>query len=1072
MPTSGDNLNTGPGGFPIDGQTYTYDVGVPDAQGGSQGPHKATIDVSAGFIDADGKPKDLSAPTKATLGQYLSKATQGKEGSSTVTNKYPVDAVIRTLTLSDGKGFPVQLENPVNNANSFTGGDTTAIAATTTSYPSISSLIKKGKSSTPGIDGNDLLSGVPGTVNYTSQPGKLSGNGSANPQPIVGHKKTDQVVNSYVSTVLSTNRFASAGTNNQAPYTTTDVNTPDPAYQPALTRQHKLGAYDPLAPTVTTGRLASIGPLLTMRAGLELNSTAPGADPNSDSLQAGALLPGLAQLGATRVDQRLLLASDILATLTDNEVPNSDVLSIGAQSWGQLNNVDDPFSGTDALGMTALSTALVAGLVLIIDGLSLLIGAITPGTRAPTRDNRGRYAVGEYFAGTKAGNKAAGGSLLGAISAVSSLNLGALVGIQPTNFPLNLALQTGTNAFFGLPQGGNVATQLLGTIKSSADSPGFNVVIARAIIRGSVTIADALGRIGGNVMNDITAILSLIDSIRSSKVIAAINVFSILGDAILSQPADFVDGSSAGGNKTSEMDSYDNTLTNAASKSRLKGSLKLAWASNTAPANVLLPASILGASAAVKGLGQFSPYLGVQVDSYSRVQATVVTKDNGGRIDPATAAAFETELDAEYVPFYFHDVRTNEMVSFHAFLASLTDDFAAGFEKSEGFGRVEPVRIYKSTERRIGMSFYIAATSLNDFDEMWVKINKLVTLVYPQYTQGLTMMSADQSYSVTQPFSQLVGASPLIRIRLGDLLRSNYSQFALARLFGLGNQDFKVNGSSFVGDSLFDQSQLDLLSLAVAQAKQFPNGETYVPADGSYPLFADTGNILGRLAASLPIPKIPGVSTGQGPSYAPTFQPQKIAVAGTIIMVKALAPVPGSPDMLICEVAYNDDPRIRETFAQQLARADAAFNNDDLPLQKVIGGKYVIPAYVLRPTDATMGNFVSAISGGDLNTTFATDLTDFLNPNDSATGYNAVAKSFKDTGGKGLAGFIETMAFDWLNQTTWETNLGSTAPKLCKVTIGFAPIHDISPGIDHLGFNRAPIFPVSSMGQQNQTKAQ
>jgi len=201
MPTPGDQLNTGPGGFPIDGQTYTYDVGVPDAQGGSQGPYKAAIDVSAGFIDADGKPKDLSAPTKATLGQYLSNATLGKEGSTTVTNKYPVDAVIRTLTLSDGKGFPVQLENPVNNASSFTGKDTTVIVATTTSYPSISSLIKKGKSAAPGIDGHDLLPGVPGTITYTSQPGKLTGNGSTNPQPVGLHPKTDNIINPYVSSV-------------------------------------------------------------------------------------------------------------------------------------------------------------------------------------------------------------------------------------------------------------------------------------------------------------------------------------------------------------------------------------------------------------------------------------------------------------------------------------------------------------------------------------------------------------------------------------------------------------------------------------------------------------------------------------------------------------------------------------------------------------------------------------------------------------------------------------------------------------------------------------------------------
>ena len=36
----------------------------------------------------------------------------------------------------------------------------------------------------------------------------------------------------------------------------------------------------------------------------------------------------------------------------------------------------------------------------------------------------------------------------------------------------------------------------------------------------------------------------------------------------------------------------------------------------------------------------------------------------------------------------------------------------------------------------------------------------------------------------------------------------------------------------------------------------------------------------------------------------------------------------------------------------------------------------------------------------------------------------------------------------------------SRAPKLVKVNLTFTPVHDIAPGIDHTGFNRAPIYPV------------
>jgi hypothetical protein len=75
---------------------------------------------------------------------------------------------------------------------------------------------------------------------------------------------------------------------------------------------------------------------------------------------------------------------------------------------------------------------------------------------------------------------------------------------------------------------------------------------------------------------------------------------------------------------------------------------------------------------------------------------------------------------------------------------------------------------------------------------------------------------------------------------------------------------------------------------------------------------------------------------------------------------------------------------------------------------------------------------------------------------------NPLVKSFESAGGRGLAGFIESMDFDWLNQTTWDTKIGRRAPKMCKVNISFAPIHDITPGLDHRGYNRAPVYPVGS----------
>jgi len=56
------------------------------------------------------------------------------------------------------------------------------------------------------------------------------------------------------------------------------------------------------------------------------------------------------------------------------------------------------------------------------------------------------------------------------------------------------------------------------------------------------------------------------------------------------------------------------------------------------------------------------------------------------------------------------------------------------------------------------------------------------------------------------------------------------------------------------------------------------------------------------------------------------------------------------------------------------------------------------------------------------------------------------------------------MSLDW-NNVPWETTvLGARAPKMCKITMQMAVIHDIAPGLDANGFNRAPVY---SVGRQS-----
>lgn len=1035
------SIDTGTNGFDVDGKTYTYDTGLSEDAGGAQG------NTDHGNVNVDTSVKDLTKKTKTTLAQYMSDTTKGLKGSSkSIPNKYPVDPGANDFNTSGDKGNPTPTPGAPNNSVSFAPVPPNAY---TPQFPSVQTSIKKGKSSVVAVDGNDVLPGLVGDSTFTSPVGNPKGDAPAIKGPLSGHKDTSNVVKPYVSAILSNNRFTEASR-----WVNVDPTNPPANYDPTLRTGLALGT-SVGGSTVSLDRLSQVGPILTMRAGIELNSNERGFNANSTAGAASALLPGAAQLAVTRVQQKLLLAKDVLDGLTTSEVPSANVISPGGSSWGALNNTEDQFAGVSAIGMATLSTALVTGLLLVIDGFSTVLGMITSPPKYATRDSQGRYALGAYYGGLK---KKSSGGLLGSATSLLNLDIGSLLGIQPTVYPFSVALKKGSSAFFGIDDSGGVLSQLGGAISNSlTPNAGFNAIVARTIVRSSQTILDQLKKVGGNPINAVKQLLDLVDVLKSSKIIAACNVFAQLGDALLSIPADWKDADSQGvGDKVSSMDA--SRVESAVARNRLPGSLKLAWASNRAPAQLLLSQQVGAVSRVAKSLGSYDTHAGLN-DLDTRIQLALIKQDAVPRISSEDAAQFERLLDAEYVPFYFHDVRTNEMVAFHAFLASLTDDFTAGYESVDAYGRVEPVKIYKNTHRRIGMSFYVAATSPTDLDDMWTKINKLVTMVYPQYTQGKELVSQDTNFVFTQPFSQLIGAAPLIRLRLGDLIKSNYSRFNLARLFGLGNTNFKLDGKQFSNFDKFDQEAVTKQLPAAMEVAKTISGKTFNVAPGNYPLYSGKG-------ATNFMPPSPFGSSGDKPKFATTFFPTGNP---DFFEVKIDKENPDDPRSVIGEIQVTTDAESRQSLSDIINDIQADYGSNAPFVNRVIGGKYVFPKNCLIPSQATRDAAIDNIITSAEDEIFAQPLQNFMA--ETGASANAVAKSFRETGGKGLAGFIETMGFDWYDRVTWETGLKDRiVPKMCKVTIAFSPHHDISPGLDHFGVNRAPVYPVGQLAPRPQGK--
>ena len=207
----------------------------------------------------------------------------------------------------------------------------------------------------------------------------------------------------------------------------------------------------------------------------------------------------------------------------------------------------------------------------------------------------------------------------------------------------------------------------------------------------------------------------------------------------------------------------------------------------------------------------------------------VGNKNHINRLDENLVREIEKHLDNEYMPFYFHDLRTNEIISFHAFLDNISDSFSAEYTPHIGFGRSDEIKHYNKTTRSINFGFTIAATSKEDHDLMWFQINKIVAMCYPQWTRGTLKKTGDLD---TIPFSQMPASSPMIRLRIGDVIKSNYSEKSYSRI-----ENINHNSEIF--------SENDAVSLTINQNKKIRNySESGLLIPGLYRAIPEGGEML------------------------------------------------------------------------------------------------------------------------------------------------------------------------------------------------------------------------------------
>jgi len=963
--------------------------------------------------------------------------------ADTKKNYYPVFqnalAADTSFKLSTPDGYPSQII-PTRNEKKFvdTANDQPRSTLSTVSdkYSNVDNFLKgKGTKLAPSGDeknGNTLLRSIGENLQNIDSDKKTGFINEAHPVA----KYSKALLNSRFNIDNSYEKFSIADTNSTF-------------YAPQFAQKYPLGrSLDETEPrNITFGKLAQLGPALSLRSGLEMTDL---ANPTGGVSEAEALLPGVSQTGIERIERSRLEAGNVLTELLQNGLedadPKSVIINPAALSYGSLNNIFDQYSGISNFGMQILAIALILALSIIMVAVFGLFSIMSKNRSIAEMgsqnidgyDSIGRRTIGSYL-GRGSSNDM--GSVVGIIRAITAgqFNFWQVIGIQPTRNELQDCAVVGALAFFGIDFTNDLfgkpsaSASILNSLAAGAQNPGYDSIMARSVSRSFLSISDALiGFKGTTATGGIKKTLGLIEVLRDSKFMSALNIFSQLGDQVLSGAYDtFVDTTATGGfgKKISEMDKKPDDSKSSHEKNRLKGikgegTNKLAWASYRAPDMLIWPKGLTEA----QKLGKLDEPRGfVYAANHSDVLANLLKSKEGNkdysnavdaRISTELREALEVQLDAEYMPFYFHDVRTNEIISFHAFLSTLNDAYTATYDSVDAFGRVEQIKTYKGTQRKINLSFHIAALDAEDFDYMWSKINKLVTMVYPQFTEGKSISS--DGYKITAPFSQLIGAPPMTRLRIGDLIQSNYSKFNLARLFGYTYPGNIINGVQIPSDAVeIKQEVEDSIKKYIERAKTVPSKERFYsnpPRINKQP-----EGIIYKIDGDHPDADIYTVVTPEVDPDAHLFEKDAAK-------------------------KFLDDKNFKELKLVTL-------KSDLFPTLKTLNTIHKDEYSKAAPSPPT---------------DYYTKVSDFMNDKVSNKG-NIIAKSFRSSGGRGIAGFIETMTFDWHDKVTWagfgddatSTSGGARrAPKICKVTLAFSPIHDITPGLDHMGANRAPVYPV------------
>jgi len=130
-----------------------------------------------------------------------------------------------------------------------------------------------------------------------------------------------------------------------------------------------------------------------------------------------------------------------------------------------------------------------------------------------------------------------------------------------------------------------------------------------------------------------------------------------------------------------------------------------------------------------------------------------VSNRNNTYIDAAAAYANNLEMVVS-----FYHVPSGKSVYFKAFITAFNETYSCDWGREAVFGRVDPIYLFKQTDKRISLALAVPAASDSEGYENLGKVQMLSQFLYPSYTDTDNALS--------------IGQSPLVKLKVMNLLQN------------------------------------------------------------------------------------------------------------------------------------------------------------------------------------------------------------------------------------------------------------------------------------------------------------